>query len=230
VRPGRGVPVASVSRMQRIDEEAIGRFRIPRLLLMEHAGLALAHTVHHLLPDPTAPLLVCCGTGYNGGDGLAAARHLALWGYRPCILIAGSLEGLREECAAFAAMARAAGLVIESPPAPGARGPHARAWSEYGGIIDALLGIGLRGEVRQPERDLIEAINGSGAPVIAADVPSGLDADSGRPLGAAIRAAATIAFGLPKRGCLAPGAAAYTGRLFVHPIGIPPSLLEPEGP
>ena len=78
--------------MHAIDTAAIETVGIPRLLLMDHAGLAVAHAVRTLIPTPSAPVLVCCGTGMNGGDGLSAARHLHGWGYPLCVVVMGRVD------------------------------------------------------------------------------------------------------------------------------------------
>lgn len=94
-------------------------------------------------------------------------------------------------------------------------------------VVDAIFGIGLSREVTGRWREAVEAINASGQHVIAVDIPSGLDCDTGRPLGIAVRANTTVTFGLAKAGFDAPGAATYTGRVIVAEIGYPPELLKP---
>jgi ADP-dependent NAD(P)H-hydrate dehydratase / NAD(P)H-hydrate epimerase len=213
--------------MQAIDSHAIHELGIPRLLLMDHAGLALARAVQSAAPSTTTPVLVCCGTGYNGGDGLAAARHLSAWGYPGRVILTGRLNHLREEPAAFARIVRALGLEIrECASASDVSG--CESWfAQAGVIIDALLGIGTRGAVREPAASLIARMNGSKKPVIAADVPSGLDGDTGHVHGAAVRASATVTFGLPKHGLLSAEGPAHAGSLIVDPISIPQRLLVP---
>lgn len=211
--------------MQQIDASAIERVGIPRILLMDHAGLAVARAVTALLPQPTAPLLVCCGTGYNGGDGLAAARHLRAWGYGPRVVLAGAPERLREEPAVFAAILKQLGVPLMTYEEAHRAGVLDEWVSRSGVLVDALLGIGLRGEVTDPARTLIARLNASGRPIVAADIPSGLDGDTGLPHGVAVKAAVTVTFGLPKQGCVRPEGSAYTGRLVIDPITIPPQCL-----
>jgi NAD(P)H-hydrate epimerase len=172
-------------------------------------------------------VLVCSGLGFNGGDGFAAARHLAAWSYPVQVIVAGRLNHLREEPAAFARIAQALGLEVREC-ASAADVSGCELWfGRAGAIVDALLGIGARGAVREPAASLITRINASGKPVIAADVPSGLDGDTGQAHGTAVRAAATVTFGLPKQGLLAGDGPAYTGSLIVDPITIPQRLLTP---
>lgn len=212
--------------MQGIDATAIETLGIPRLLLMEHAGLAVARSARVLLPRSTAPILVCCGTGFNGGDGLAAARHLHERGYALHVLVAGRLADLRAEPATFAAILQRLGLPILEVTGPEAWPRVDQALERCGLVIDALLGIGTTGVVREPIASLIERLNRSGKPIIAVDLPSGLDGDTGLVQGIAVRATATVAFGRPKQGCFLQAGPAHVGSLTVDSITIPRALLD----
>jgi len=212
--------------MQGIDATAIETLGIPRLLLMEHAGLAVARSARSLVPPSTAPILICCGTGFNGGDGLAAARHLQEWGYALDVLVAGRLADLRAEPATFAAILQRLGLPILEVTGPEAWPRVDQAIERCGLVIDALLGIGTTGVVREPIASLIERLNRSGKPVIAVDLPSGLDGDTGLVQGVAVRATVTVAFGRPKQGCFLQAGPAHVGSLTVDAITIPRTLLD----
>ena len=215
--------------MQRIDRRAITQIGIPRALLMDHAGLALASLIRRRYPvSRYRDVVVCCGSGYNGGDGLSAARHLLRWGYRPRVVLVGSPKALRAEPALYEGILHRlhVPMVALTSPAHVARlRGHLRAASL---VVDALLGIGLRGPLRPLQTLAIAEINAAGKPVVSADVPSGLDGDSGLPHGAAVRASATVTFGMPKRGLLARRARPYVGRLLVDEITLPPTLLTPS--
>ncbi len=208
--------------MQQIDASAIERLGIPRLLLMEHAGLAVARAAQSLLA-PGGTVMLCCGTGFNGGDGLCAARHLAGLGYRVRVLLAGRAEALREEPAVYARILREMGIAMMEI---GDAASLAREIAGAGLLIDALLGIGSRGPVREPVASYIREMNRSGKPILAVDVPSGLDADTGLPQGVAVKAAVTVTFGRPKQGCMLGEGPAHAGSLIVDSITIPASLLE----
>lgn len=211
--------------MQRLDATAIDTLGIPRLLLMDHAGLALARAVRAQVLDTTAPVAVCCGTGFNGGDGLSAARHLQGWGHPVRVLLAGQRSHLREEPAVYAAILERLGVAIQECVEAAQAAEVERQLAESGVVIDALLGIGTRGTVRDPAAWMIRCINGSRRPVIAADLPSGLDGDTGRAQGVAVRATVTVTFGLPKQGCFLHDGPAHAGTIVVDAITIPQTLL-----
>ena len=216
--------------MQQIDAAAIGAIGIPRLLLMEHAGLAIARAVQGLRPTPAASVVVCAGTGLNGGDGLAAARHLHERGYAVHVLLAGSVARLREEPAVYAMILQRLRVTIREcggPEWPSISVPDEaeRLMAQGDEIIDALLGIGAHGPVREPIRSLIAWMNRSTKPIVSADVPSGLDADTGQVQGLAVQAAVTVAFGLPKQGCYLAEGPSHVGSLIVDSISIPRHLL-----
>ena len=106
--------------------------------------------------------------------------------------------------------------------------PNVERWLEESGlIIDALLGIGARGAVREPMRSLIDRLNRSGKPILAVDIPSGLDGDTGLAQGIAVHATVTVTFGLPKQGCMRGAGPAHVGRMIVESITIPRALLDP---
>lgn len=212
--------------MQAIDAAAIETLSIPRLLLMEHAGFAVARAVRTLCSALTEhPLVICCGSGYNGGDGLAAARHLHRWGYPLHIVLACARNQLREEPAIFARILER--LEVPLTPVDVNSAYHAASWIHQAPVIvDALLGIGVRHAVREPSASIIQSINRSQRPVVAVDVPSGLDADTGGVCGIAVHATLTVTFGRIKRGCLMGEGPAHVGTLRVDDITLPPSLLD----
>ncbi len=215
--------------MQQIDATAVDRLGIPRLLLMDHAGLAVATAALGMISRPDAALLLCCGSGFNGGDGLAAARHLLNHRVRLHLVLACRRTALRGEPAIFAVILQRLGLpFIEWEPG-GAGIPQqvGRAMAEADLLVDALLGLGLRGPVREPTASLITLMNQSGKPILAVDLPSGLDGDTGAVHGVAARATTTVTFGRVKHGCLIGEGPAHTGALLVEPITFPRHLLEP---
>ncbi len=201
-----------------MDRRALEVHGIPTLLLMENAGAGLARAV---LRRPDAErVLVVCGKGGNGGDGLVLARHLAVAGREPVIALAA-------DPAAFD-RASDAGVnlgIVERMKLPIEVAPDGAALSALLArvkpdlVADALLGTGLASPVREPHRGLIEAMNASGLPIVAVDLPSGLDTDTGEPLGVCVRATFTVTFAAMKKGFA--NALEWTGPVEVVPIGCP---------
>jgi len=209
--------------MRDLDRAAIQQWGIPGLTLMENAGRAVADAARRLsAADSERPVVFVCGTGNNGGDGFVAARHLSEQGRRVRVLLAGSRDRVTGDALENLRRLDEAGIeVVEIDDAQVA----ARVLPQAALIVDALLGTGLSGKVRGLPGQLIEVINDSGRPVLAVDVPSGLDADSGEPLGIAVRAIETVTMGLPKIGlCLYPGMD-YAGRITVANLGYPAELV-----
>ena len=218
--------VVSAAHMRGMDEAAIQRYHIPRLLLMEHAGQAIARVVKGLLKargtaSTRTRVMVFCGSGYNGGDGLCATWHLAHEGYAARAIVAGRIENLPEEPAVYAKILQTLRIPCVELQEQDRLPTTMRHLKTSHAVIDALLGIGLRGPVRPLHARLIEAINQARCPVVSVDIPSGLDADSGQPLGCAVEADVTLTFGAIKQGLARPAARRYVGRLLVEDIGIP---------
>jgi ADP-dependent NAD(P)H-hydrate dehydratase / NAD(P)H-hydrate epimerase len=202
-------PLPGAAEMRATDAWAIEQRGIPSLDLMERAGFGLARVVD--LVVPAGRVAVVCGKGNNGGDGLVAARMLREDGRDVDVLAVGALEDLRGDPAAN----------LERLPGAAPRPFAAAALGGATVVVDALLGTGFEGEPRDPVRSAIEAINASGARVVAADVPSGVDASTGAVQGAAVRADATATFHAAKPGLwVAPGKA-HAGAVHVIDIGIP---------
>ena len=230
--------------MQHIDRTAIDTYKIPRLLLMEHAGRALARaasTVRAGVADSGAavataspplsdgPILICCGTGCNGGDGLSAARHLHAWGVPIRVIVTGRVADLREEPATYATILQRLGIPLVECLTGADVERTGRGMGDCAVIVDALLGIGTRGPVREPIRSLIDWMNCSGKPIVAADIPSGLDGDTGFSQGIAVTATVTVTFGAPKQGCFLHEGPAHVGTLRLDSITLPRAVLEARG-
>ncbi|MDQ6772800.1 MAG: NAD(P)H-hydrate epimerase [Candidatus Dormibacteraeota bacterium] len=196
-------PTLSSAQARELDRLAAGRYATPVAWLMEAAGWQAARQCAGLT-------YVVCGKGNNGGDGLAAARHLHRW---------GRLAGIAgTDVGAFS------GPAAEELAALRALGVEPSSDLDLAGaelVLDAVLGTGLH---RAPEgrvADWIEAMNASGRRVIALDVPSGLDADSGATPGVCVRAAETLTLGLAKAGLVQGRGPEMAGRVWLADIGIP---------
>jgi NAD(P)H-hydrate epimerase len=219
--------IVTAQQMRELDRKAIEERGIASLTLMEKAGSAVAEAAARLTAGTEQqPIVVLCGPGNNGGDGLVAARHLVHLGRRVQAFLAAAPAELSGDAAVN--LRRLADTGVSATQLSDAQ-PLAEACARPGRaslVIDALLGTGLSGKVRGLPGQLIEAVNESGARVLAVDVPSGLDADSGEPLGLAVRAAETITMGLPKIGLFLYPGMDYAGRVTVADIGFPSDLLE----
>jgi NAD(P)H-hydrate epimerase len=183
---------------------------------------------------PALPkVLILCGPGNNGGDGAVVARHLDAWGFPVRVIWFARRDQLRGDAAVQWTILEKSGVDqsawFDHVPSEGELDPTPldAIMAEAGWLVDGLLGTGLSRPVEGPLRTVIEAMNRSGKPILALDLPSGLDADTGQPLGVAVLACATATFVAAKPGFAAPGAFAYTGEFVVIDIGLPRSLLEP---
>ncbi|HEX3173237.1 MAG TPA: NAD(P)H-hydrate dehydratase [Solirubrobacterales bacterium] len=202
-------PLYDAAGMRAIDRWAIEEIGVPSLELMENAGRAVGEAVAEVALE--GPVRVVCGKGNNAGDGLVAARHLAEMGYEVEALLlwpAGELSG-------------DAAANLERFAAAEAGEDIAARLADSGAVVDAIFGTGFAGEPRQPARSAIEAIGACGAPVVACDVASGVDASSGEVGGTAVEADVTVSFHAAKVGHLVAPGKWRTGRLRVAPIGIP---------
>ena len=219
---GERILVLSRDESRRVDAEATERLGIPSIVLMENAARQAADAAVEMLGTRRGPVVVCCGPGNNGGDGTAAARHLAVRGINATVLLCADPGRVRGDARTNLGIARHMGVpIVEGGDDP------AGAWArvcERGApvlIIDALLGTGATRAVEGPIAVLIGLINGSGARVLALDTPSGLDVDTGGVLGDAVRAERTVTFVAHKRGFLSLGAQVYLGEVAVADIGAP---------
>ncbi len=215
--------------MREIDRRAIEEFGIPALVLMENAGRGAAAEAARLYREKglTGPALVFCGAGNNGGDGFVIARHLANAGLDVrvfCCFDRGRADRQREAGINLTICERMGLPISDVLDAQGVE--RLRPQLVPGAlIVDAIFGIGLSLPPREPQATLLRALDAAGLATLAVDVPSGLDADTGLPLGVALRADVTAAMACPKVGFRRPEAAAHVGRLVVVDIGLPARFL-----
>ena len=212
-------------QVRRVDELAIRRYGIAGLALMENAGRNAAAIIDRAY-GPSGRAFICCGTGNNGGDGCVIARHLHNAGWSVRVLLVGEASRMTPDTSANLHIIQAMGLNPITAVDADAQSALARSITEDEVVVDALLGTGFSGEVRSPLAELIHAINAAGKrAVVAIDLPSGLDCDSGIPAAATIRADLTITFVARKTGFGSPQAGAFLGRVEVADIGAPRELI-----
>jgi NAD(P)H-hydrate epimerase len=210
-------------QMKRLDRFAIETIGIPGVVLMENAGRAAFEAAYRALAGSRQPALVFCGRGNNGGDGFVIARHLINNSIETSVFVVGPLSKIKGDARINLRILQKMGVPITKVTKK--LFPELRSrMKQCGIIIDALLGTGLTGEVTGLYREVIVLINETGCPVLAVDIPSGLDGATGKPLGTAVVANTTVTFQLPKKAFQNPAARNYTGELRVVDIGIPVHL------
>ncbi len=219
--------ILSRDQLREVDRRAIERYGIPGIVLMENASQGLFKFTEQILCKASGSrVVIITGTGNNAGDGFALTRHLHNASYLPIVVIVGQESRIAGDARTNLEIIKRMGL-----------GPKQLSQDQRGLdqladelhkadlIIDAIFGTGLSGAVCGFYKDVIEQINASSTPVLAVDIPSGLDCDTGQPLGLAIRAQNTVTFVAKKIGFNIPAAKAYTGQVFVVDIGAPRELI-----
>lgn len=221
--------VLSREEVRRCDRVALERYGLCGLVLMENAGGAAARWLLGRLGTARgARVCVLAGPGNNGGDGFVVARHLHNAAVTVEVVICSGRDKYRGDAASNLSVIERMGLSLHyvNELTGAALGQAIREYAapaEW--VVDALLGTGTSGPPREPIRTVIENLNDLGKQVLALDIPSGLDCDTGAPLELAVRAGHTVTFAALKKGFLAAGAETYTGGVTVASIGIDTGLL-----
>ena len=213
--------VVTAQQMRDLDRRAMEEFGMPGAVLMENAGRAVVDVMlREFGPLEGKRIAVFCGSGNNGGDGAVIARLLWLMGAVPEVAMVGSYDSLKPEARTHFNILNALeidinGFGYDSPARP--------LTEEFGWrvdmVVDAMLGTGSVGAPRDGYETAIASINKTSCPVIAVDIPSGIDADTGAMLGPAVRATHTVTFAYPKVGLFLFPGAANVGKLHVADIG-----------
>ena len=218
----RAAVVLTRDAARAVDRAAEQEFGIPGIVLMENAALGLLRAAKRMLATapPTSFTLVVCGTGNNGGDGYALARHLDHLG-RPVMIVSlgeprpGSDAALQAEICLRMKLRRVGSDGLK----------HLADFEHAALVVDAIFGTGLERPVQGEAARIIEMINAAERPVLAADLPSGLDADTGNVLGKAVQATHTVTFAGLKPGLLTMEGRRLANRITVADIGVPRELL-----
>lgn len=220
------------STVREVDRRAIHDYHLPGIVLMENASRGVAGHAMRMLnwPNQTEEnkVVVLAGGGNNGGDGFAAARHLKNAGLEVNIVLTTPEGKITSDARVMLNVCRAMKITILD--ASDSIADTLAALPSHDLVIDALLGTGISEPVRDGMVDAIEWVNTKqDAPVLSVDIPSGLDCDTGEPLGNAVRADATVTFVGVKKGFLAAEARRFTGDVKIVPIGVPRELVEQLG-
>lgn len=224
----------SRDEVRSLDRRASEEYGVPSIVLMENAGRGAAELLMRLNPEKK-PVTILCGPGNNGGDGFVMARHLESAGCPVHLWLALRDKGeidpvLSDDARINYQIAKRSGISIEVLQGPIAEWQREMIRSDLalqdGWIVDALFGTGLRGAPGQPFNELIAAANLSERPILAVDIPSGIDCDEGVPLGMTIKAMHTATFVAWKQGFLQPSAKPWIGEVHVIDIGAPKKLVD----
>jgi len=218
--------VVTSKEMQEIDKRTMEDYGISSTILMEMAGLSVAKRVREISKDRKGTtIIVLCGSGNNGGDGLVTARLLYNQGYDVRVFLSSKPDDLKNDARINYNVAVRFGIKVK--PMKGFLLHHTPNNPDTI-VIDALIGTGLNKEINEPLSDVIKKINKLTCPVISIDIASGISSDNGQIMGCAVKADYTVTFGLPKRGHLLFPGAEHTGRLFIEDIGFPQKLLRSD--
>ncbi len=213
-----GMRTLTAAEMREADRRCIEEIGIPGAVLMNNAGTAVFREIDG------GPVGVVCGKGNNGGDGFVVARLALLAGFDTRVVVLAEPGSIVGDAAVFLRAYQRVGGVIRVAQDDAAVITELGGLADCAVLVDAVLGTGVRGEVRGIVRTAIE--HWPAVRTVAVDLPSGLDTDTGEPCGCCVRAETTVTFQFAKRGFENPSAAAYLGRLVVADIGIPPACAD----
>jgi len=215
------------AEMRDIDRRASEEYLISSLVLMENAGLRVFELVKEILDNLAGSrIVILAGKGNNGGDGLVLARHLNNAGARTDCFLLGESAALTPDAAANYTILDRMGIKVSPLQHEADTMALALALTGADLIVDAIYGTGFRGELNEYESWIVETINKCRVPTIALDIPSGVEADTGRVHGQAVEADYTITLALPKAGLVLSPGCDFVGKLIIGDISIPRSLLE----
>lgn len=209
----------SVKEMKALDRGAVEKFGMPSILLMENAGRGIAALASGMVRK--GKILIVCGKGNNGGDGFVAARHLASRGRDVEIALLALPESPDGDAGVNYFIVKAMKIPVLELWKESALKMFQEKLAASALVIDSVLGVGVSKPVQEPLKRLLQLIESSGKPVLAVDLPSGLDGDTGRMLGYALPAAMTATLGAVKQGLIKPPGRKLAGKVVLVDIGLP---------
>ena len=213
--------------MREADRLTIEEVGIPSLVLMENAGrqvVAAIESVHAELLDQRVGIL--CGRGNNGGDGFVIARTLMQRGVDVLVLLMGRVADVRGDARVNLEILGRLGLTVVEIADSQAWELHFSEVGDCGLIVDAIFGTGLNAPLSGLLQTVVADVNGSGIPVVSVDLPSGLSADSHKPIGDSIEAGLTVTLAAPKLPLVLPPAEARAGDIVIADVGVPIEVIE----
>ncbi|MEM7584438.1 MAG: NAD(P)H-hydrate dehydratase [Acidobacteriota bacterium] len=213
------------AEMREVDRRAIEDLGIPSMVLMENAAIGVADAIAECFPQAET-VTIFCGPGNNGGDGLALARHLEARGYRLCLFLVTRGGPPRGDAGVQLEILQRAGEKVQELTPEDELSGAVRACSACDLIVDALFGTGLSRPLEGHFVELLQVMGEARAPILAVDLPSGLDASRGSVPGPTVRAEVTVTFAAPKVAHCLPPAAEAVGRVVVTDLGIPSFLID----
>lgn len=218
--------IVTAEEMREIDQKAINEIGIPSAILMENAGASATKTIFEKIKnDISKKIVILAGHGNNGGDGFVVARHLCDAGLNAEVWMLGDVEKCSPESKIFLNILHNTNCIVKYWSA--IKKDELFKSLKYADIIvDAMLGIGCIGELREPFKEIIKYVNNLQALRIALDMPTGVDSNSGNINGYAFRANITVTFGLPKLGQFLYPGAEFVGELIIKNITIPKLVIE----
>ena len=221
----------TAAQMRELDRLAIEEFGIPSIVLMENAGIAVANEVVRMLGKPlklkaVSQAVIFSGKGNNGGDGFVAARHLANQGFKAVVVYFQKPSQMKPDALTnFEILEKLDISLVSCTNSQLDKTAVKKILQGSSVVIDALFGTGLSKPIEEPFETAIELMNESKLPIVAADIPSGMNADTGEIMGSCVRAKTTVTFGLPKKGFKFKMARRYLGDVIVADISMPKVLL-----
>lgn len=220
--------VLTREEMRELDRKAIEEYKIPGIVLMENAGRNVAEEILKMLDDPQqAKVAILCGKGNNGGDGFVVARHLHNHGISVDVFLVAKVSDILKDGDTGTNLQILLNMKIpvkEILDIPSINN-ILKELKDCNMLVDALFGTGLSGNVREPFKTLINGVNTLNNPRVSVDIPSGLDCNTGKILGAAIKATKTVTFAIAKKGFYLNDGPGYTGKVIVSDISIPRELI-----
>ena len=214
--------------MRELDRKAIEEYKIPGIILMENAGRNAAEEILQMIDDPhQAKVAILCGKGNNGGDGFVVARHIHNHGISVDVFLIANISDILKDGDAGTNLQILLNMKISVKEILDISGVNSilNELNNYNILVDALFGTGLSGDVREPFKTLIDGVNNLNKPIVSVDIPSGLDSNTGKILGAAIKATKTVTFAAAKKGFYLGEGPSYTGNVTVTDISIPKDLI-----